>query len=77
MRLITAGNAKFSNFIAKSVEKARLLGYQYQVYDLGGLWFGKNMFIEDESFHKHGHYLILETWKTKALHKPTIILNAI
>lgn len=77
MRLVTAGNAKFSNFIRESVEIANNLNYPYQVYDLGGLGFGKQSVVENKTFQIHGYYSTLSTWKTKALHKPDIILDAL
>lgn len=38
---VIAGDKNFINFVTKSVEHSKKLGYETHVYDLGGLGFGK------------------------------------
>lgn len=48
MHIITAGNKKFRKLIDQSVAHLEELGYDYTVYDLGGLGIGKEFIIEDD-----------------------------
>jgi hypothetical protein len=51
---------------------------QYEIYDLGGLTFGKKGFeVTDLNFKMHGYYNQDAGYKTTALHKPIIILDAL
>ncbi len=78
MILVTAANKKFAPFVKKSIDQAEKLGYTYRIYDLGDLGFGIPFPIQDSHFKTHGYYsTIHKTWKTKALHKPDIIMDAL
>jgi len=55
-RIVTAGDAKFKEMIPYSVAKAEALGYEVDVYDLGGLGFGRPLSADalDVSVHSNG-----------------------
>ena len=55
-RIVTAGNEKFKEMIPYSVAKAEALGYEVDVYDLGGLGFGRTLSIptSDVAVHSNG-----------------------
>lgn len=48
MHVITAGNEKFRRLIEESVSYLEDIGYEYTVYDLGGLGIGEEFTIEDD-----------------------------
>ena len=49
-----------------------------KVYDLGGLGFGEQLTVYDDSFINNGYYNIMNSksgWCSRGLHKPQMILN--
>lgn len=78
MIILTAANYKFTKIINLFVKHTNRLNYETLIYDLGKLGYGKNYNIQNEFFQEKGYYCqIKNTWKTKAIHKPKIILDAL
>lgn len=74
VKLITAANGRFRPFVLQWIECAKLLKYDYEVFDLGGLGFGTPCVEVDENFHKYGAYVSsFEAWPTRALFKPRVV----
>ncbi len=78
MLIVTAGNHKYKGWLRKFKANTDARGYKCVIYDLGGLGFGEKHEVNDESFQKFGFYnKVLPTWKTRALHKPSIVRRAL
>ena len=79
MIVVSAGNKPFRRNLKESQSRIEEFGYTPLIYDLGGLGFGETFEVKDESFQNDGFYHVLKgtKWKTRALHKPDIILDAL
>ncbi len=56
------------------IKKARELGLEYTIYDLGGLGAGVPVPVTDTQFHSLGHYQTGNpSWRARALHKPAVV----
>lgn len=78
MRIMTAGNWRFAYFIEHSMKQAAKFNYPVQVFDLGGLGFGEDWSINDQSFQENGYYDRLNgssegSFLSTARHKPAIV----
>lgn len=80
IKVITAANFRYKNLVIESMIQCKRFGYDYQVYDLGGLGFGKPFPELNEYFQARGFYSEFnkETgWRTRALFKPGVIKDAL
>ena len=78
MKIVTAANLKFKPFLEVLESQCKKLGYTLEIYDLGDLGYGIPSPVEHENFQQHGWYHTMhENWRTKALHKPDIIAQAL
>jgi len=74
--IITAADWRFALGAKCLRNAARSLGYNFEAYDLGELGFGRRHVIANERFVKEGNYCDMNgRWKSKALHKPDVILS--
>ena len=78
MKIVTSANKKFEPYLNVLQSQCDKLGYTLQVFDLGGLGYGEPATVTDENFQNHGWYHEMHgDWKTRALHKPSIIAEAL
>ena len=74
MIIVTAADSKYKSIVEDSIQKSSALGFQIQVYDLGGLGSGIKFEEENESFKKNGYYELLDdSWPSRSLFKPKVI----
>ena len=78
MKIVTAANDKFKIYIDVLQRQCDKLKYDLEIYDLGGLGTGIPADVKHNHFQKHGWYHQMHgPWRTKALHKPSIISHAL
>lgn len=78
MIILTAANKKFKKIVELSIKNTIKLNYKPVIYDLGNLGYGKPYIVKSQTFQKDGFYChINNTWKSKAIHKPQIIFDAL
>ena len=78
MKIITAANGRFEHYVRVLEQQCLKLDYELQIYDLGGLGRGIPLPVASPTFHRHGYYHQMHgNWKTKALHKPTVVADAL
>lgn len=78
MKFITAANARYKPIIGQWIQCLNKIGYSYEIYDLGGLGLGRPFNETNKDFQINGIYKTEFTlWNTKALFKPSVILDAI
>lgn len=76
--IITAANHQFKFHIQQFIIHCNQLNYEYEIYDLGKLNIGRYFPVKNKLFQEQGYYNhVNNRWKTKALHKPGIIKNAL
>ncbi len=75
--LLTAANKAFQGWLEQLKGSAAFLNYPMDVYDLGGLGQGAPHALK-ASLDSQGNFHILDgKWKTRALHKPDIVLDCL
>lgn len=78
MIIVTAANYRYKKIIDLFKKQVDKLNYESIIYDLGDLNCGKKFKVDDVSFQEKGYYCeINNSWKTKAIHKPKIIYDAL
>lgn len=80
IKIITAANFRYKDLVIKSIIQCKKFGYDYEIYDLGGLGFGKSFPEKNKHFQEDGIYSVFKKeigWFTKALFKPGVIKNAL
>jgi len=80
IKIITAANFRYKDLAIESMVQCKKHGYDYQVYDLGKLGFGKSFPELNECFQTKGFYSEFNKevgWFTRALFKPAVIKNAL
>src|ERR1035441_3786835 len=74
MHLLLAANKLHKMFARQCVRSLDALGYQWTMFDLGGLGFGHSYPIQDKTFLSRGCYQsFFKRRPTRGLHKPQII----
>jgi hypothetical protein len=78
MVVVTGSNHIYKKILNLCIRSIKKLEYRYVVYDLGNLKYGKNFFVDNESFQKYGFYCKpFDFYHSTCLHKPKLILDAL
>lgn len=80
IKVITAANFRYKDLVIESMIQCKKFGYDYQVYDLGGLGFGKPFSELNKRFQEKGFYSEFNKevgWYTRALFKPNVVKDAL
>lgn len=74
MKVIVAGNSRMISYIVYCISSIKQVGYPVVVFDLGGLGFGEQYFIDNHSFQTTGYYHKFdEKHSAPSIHKPELI----
>ena len=75
--IVSAANDSFRWWYNQLAYSAAQFNYPLEIYDLGGLGFGKS-YESKVHLNENGYYTIIDQkWKSKALHKPDIIADCL
>jgi hypothetical protein len=77
--VVTAADHRMKEYVKFSIEQVKRLGYNLRVFDLGGLEFGWPYHVDSALFAAEGYYGVINekaNWKSRALHKPDILIRA-
>jgi hypothetical protein len=76
IQFLLAANGRLKSFATQCVKSLDVLGYQWTMFDLGGLGFGHSYPIKDETFQSQGYYqTIFSKRPSCGMHKPQIIAD--
>jgi len=75
--IVSAANGRFRWWYNQLAFSAAQFNYPIEIYDLGGLGFGK-AHVSEVQLNDEGYYTVIgKNWKSKALHKPDIIADCL
>lgn len=77
MIVVTAANRAYRKAVVRCRRKARAFGLDCHIYDLGNLGLGTPWEVTNHTFQSNGYYCTVGSWRTRALHKPGIVLDAL
>ena len=74
LHFVIAANFRLKELAQKCVQSIESQGYEWTAFDLGGLGFGRQFAVTDETFQTHGHYQTeFKRRRTTGMHKPDVV----
>jgi len=78
MLFLLAANERLKPFVTQCLKSLDALGYQWIIFDLGGLGFGEPYPIQDDTFNTCGYYKTsFKRYASRGMHKPQLIMEFI